>query len=64
MLQIGLDVARRFADKPGDLGDGLRIVQQQRDQVFAEHMESKLHQVAKGENGAKRAKGPGPNAQV
>ena len=35
--QVGLDVARRFADQPRDLRDGHRIVLEQRDEIFAEH---------------------------
>ena len=52
MQQIGLDVARRFADQPGDLGDGQCVVQQQRDEVFAEHAASRPHGSSEGENGA------------
>ena len=35
--QVILDVARRLAHEPGDLRDGHRVVEQQRDEVFAEH---------------------------
>lgn len=35
--EIVLDVARRLAHEAGDLRDGHRIVEQQRDEVFAEH---------------------------
>jgi hypothetical protein len=36
------------------LGDGQRVVQQQRDEVFAEHAASRPHQSSKGESGEKR----------
>ena len=37
VLKVGRDVVRSFAHQPCDLRNGKRIIQQQRDQIFAEH---------------------------